>query len=516
VRAGVVLVVLAAASSVEAAPAPRRAPSPDAGSEPALWRWVASAAGSIVDGDLVGAFAALTRARAARRVPELDALAGLVALQGGERAAAQRRLQAAAESRADEPLIYYWAARAELAGGRVGAALKRLEQALAVGGDRPVLRMGHALLLLEAKQAERAAASLLVAAAATPDLLDPSLFPSPVEGAVDLLAPLFRRLPARGKLVRTQGHLLWRAGKVLAAQRVFRELLGLDADDADALQMLARTQLALGEEEAAAASFDKALRLAPDMPQARAGRGELLMERKEAARAVEELRHAADSLPRDGALLQRLAEACVAAEKPDCARRFFGYALVRDRRLAGAHFGLALLEQQAGETAKAREHLRQAIALEPGGARYYQAAAQLESTAGDRAQARRFQAEARRAAGSEAEHRRRVDAARQEARRQVAALRELARSPRCDSTSCRTAVARLAEPPRAFLQAHLALKQGDRSRAAELLRVVLSRLHARSLFLADPTQIETAGSTSAGRRYVLRSTTPLVPSTRLR
>jgi hypothetical protein len=173
-------------------------------------------------------------------------------------------------------------------------------------------------------------------------------------------------------------------------------------------------------------------------------------------------------------------------------------------------------EQQAGQLDKARQHLHRAQALDPGLARAAQAAAQLEAAAGRASEARRWQAEAALSAACERRQRRQLQAAVQEAKRQRAALREVARSPRCESSVCRRAMAGLAAAPRAFLEAHVALKRGDRSRARALLEELVPRLRNSALLGGDPTLIETAGRTLSGRSYWLRGFAPLVPTARFR
>ncbi len=468
--------------------------------------------GQLVDGELVAAVGSLDRARAARALPELDALAGLVALQGGETAAALRQLDAAIARRSEAPLVFYWAGRAALAAGRPAQAVSRMEQALAVGGDQPLLRMGHALALLAAGARPRAEASLLLVAGAEPNLLDPSLFPTPTEGAIELLGAVLRGFPPV-ELQRSQGHLLYRSGRVLAALRRFQALALRSAADADALQMLARCLHALGLRDDALAMASRALKAAPDSPQAHAARGELLLEAGQPAKAIDDLRRAADGLPRDARLLVRLADACAAAERSDCARRFYGYAASRDRGLAAAHFGLALLAQQAGRVAEAHTALQRALELEPGSSRYHFGAAHLAREQGQRALAVREQAEARRAEAVERQHQQRTRATLEQAARVVRAQRELARSPTCD-TRCQAAVSRLPERPRGWLRAHLAWKGGDRQLAKQLLAGVVGALRP-DLLTRDPTLLKTPGKTGAGRTYVLRTILPLVPAHRL-
>ena len=481
-----------------------------------LWAHTARAVGQIVDGDLPGAVTSVRKARAIKAAPELDALVGLAALQGGQAAAGARQLAAAVEHGSTHPLVFYWAARASFAAGQRAVALRRMEQAVAVGGDRPTLRMGHALLLAASGSEARAAAALRAVALHEPNLLDPSLYPTPAEGAVDLLEPLLRNFPERPQLLRTQGHLLWRAGCVTAALRRFRSLLSLAPNDADALQMQGRCLAALGQRAAALASVERALRAAPASPQALATRGELLLDGGESLKAMPDLQRAADAFPRDGQLLLRLAGACAESEKRDCARRFYTYALLRQPTLAAAHFGLALLDQQSSDKATraaVRARFARAIELEPGSARYYEGAAHFATLTGDVAWARALLAEARAVRGAERRHRQRIDAGARVTRALVGVLDALARDPACDM-ACRAALQRRPDLPRRFVRAHLAARVGHAQ--PDELRAILARLKPSALWDRNPQVVETPGKTTSGNTYLLRSVVPLLLMDRFR
>lgn len=481
-----------------------------------FWAHTARAVGQIVDGDLAGAVASVKGARAVRAAPELDALVGLAALQGGHAAAGARQLAAAVEHGSTHPLVFYWAARASFAAGRRAVALRQMEQAIAVGGDRPTLRMGQALLLALSGSEARAAGALRAVAAHEPNLLDPSLYPTPVEGAVDLLEPLLRSFPERAQLLRAQGHLLWRAGCVTAAHRRFQSLLKLSPNDADALQMQGRCLAALGQRAAALSSVESALRAAPASPQALATRGELLLDGGDAAKAVADLQRAADAFPRDGQLLLRLARACAESEKRDCARRFYTYALLRRSTLAAAHFGLALLDQQSTDKATraaTRARFSRAIELAPGEPRYYEGAAHFARLAGDVAWARALLAEARAVRGVERRHQQHVEAAGRTTRALVAVLGALARDPACDA-ACRTALHRLPDLPQRFVRVHLAARV-NRAQPEEL-KAVMARLKPSALWDRNPVLVETRGKTSSGKTYLLRSVLPFVAVDTLR
>ncbi len=475
-----------------------------------MWASATRGVGQLVDGDLTGAVASFGAARQARALPILDALVGLAALEAGQAATARRQLDGAIKRGSTEPLVLYWAGRAALAAGDRAGALRRIDQALAVGGDRPVLRVAHALLLSASGKRAEAAASLLKAAARQPNLLAPSLYPTPAQGAVDLLGLVLRGFPSPVQVLRTQGHLLWRCHRPLASMAKFSALLKKRPRDADAVQMSARCLAALGKKRRALTMAGRAVELAPDMGHVRAARGELLLAQGKPRLAMVDLRRAADALPRDGRLLTLLARACSRSEKPDDARRFYRYAITRNGRDAEAHFGLGLLLQQAGKHKAAAVLLGRALILSPGSSRYYKGAAHLASVRGERKVAVKLLAAARAAAAVEKKLRRKAQRAEKALALQVRALDAAAEGKACKK-ACRFAVSRAPAAARRFLQAHLALSAKSQPMKAVFLTPLLGRMKLNALLSRDPTALVARGKSRAGQRYELRKILPMVP-----
>jgi tetratricopeptide (TPR) repeat protein len=475
-----------------------------------MWAWVLRAAGQASEGQLTAAVASLARARAAHAAPEIDALVGLMALAGGETQPARRQLAAAIRKGTTEPLVFYWAGRAAFAAGDRAAALKRLEEGLAIAGDAPALRMAHALVLLASGNRAAAATSLAAVAAHQPNLLAPSLYPTPKEGVVDLLGAVLRDFPSKAQLRRTQGHLLWKAGRILPACRHFQVVLDkLSAADPDALAMMARCKMALGDKTAALELAGRALERAPSSAQALAVRGEILLEQGQAERAVKDLRKAADALPKDSQLLTRLAQACTAAEQPRCAQTFFKHAFRRDRNNAAACFGMALHHQQAKENDQALAAFGRAMALDPGNPRYYRAAASFAHLVGERKKARRWLAEARHAQAVARRFKRTVHRTTQICIRARLLEEQLqtATAPACPAT-CRRALGRLPRTARTFAELHLvARRQAAIARAESLL----PSLRPAQLLNRDPLELHKKERTVGGQAYVLRTFLPCVP-----
>jgi tetratricopeptide (TPR) repeat protein len=470
----------------------------------------------LVDGQGALAVLSLGRAREARARPELDALVGLVALVAGEHAAAERGLEGAITRGSSEPWVRYWAGRAALANGKRELALRRITEAAAIAPREPAIRIGQAILLRSLGRREAARAALLAVAEREPFLLSPVLYPTPVEGAIELLGPLLRGFPEPAALERTQAHLLWRAGRPAAALRRFERLASSPSGkrDGDLLQMLARALAACGRPEEALAVAERALAVAPGSPQALAARGEILLEQGKPSRAVADLRRAADALPRDGRLLARMAQACSEAERADCAERFYRHALNRDPRLATAHLGLALLLERSAPT-RARDSFRRAIALDPSNRRAYQAAAQFARVQKDRRWAGELAVAERRIAPAVDRHRRQVEASLKLAGLGEGLRIELARDARCAAASCRALLQRLPPTARLHAQAGIAWRAGRLAEATRLATEVVDRL-SPALLQGDPATVETRGEASRELRFQLRSPLPALPASRFK
>jgi len=479
----------------------------------AFWSWTTRAAGFIAGGKLAEAVNALAQARAARAAPELDAMVGLAALAGAQPDLALKQLRAAIARGSTEPLVFYWAGRAALATGKRKEALRDINRAIAVGGDRPAFRVAQAMLLRAAGKPGPARKALARVCAATPNLLDPSLYPTAAEGAVDLLAPMLRRFPHRYQLARTRAHLLWRAGRSFRAHGEFAALARKgQTDDGELLAMLARAQHRLGLKERALVTSNKAAARAPDSGKVRATRGELLLAAGQPARGVADLKVAADRLPRDGQILLAAAQACQEAEDAACARRFFKYALVRDASLAAAHFGLALLRQQGGKNEAAARGFERALALDPGNPRYYRAAAQLAALQKQGRRAAKLLASARRAGKLE---KKLLAAAKRGQKSRRAMLSWLSRL--AAGTAGKKVPAAIGGAARACAAAHLAHQaEGAPPIHPARMGAVLRALRWERLLRTDPTVLELKGRTTSGKTYVLKKRYVLVPFDALR
>lgn len=475
-----------------------------------FWAETTRAVGYLVDGKLIDAVAAAARARAANPVPELDALVGLAALADGRASEALKLLRLAAKHESIEPLVFYWGARAALAAGDERAALKQITRAIAVGGDQPAFRMAQAILLKEAGKRAEALAALALVAGVTPNLLDPSLYPSPAQGAVDLLGPMLRRFPHADQLSRTQAHLAWRAGRSLAAYRRFQTLASRMPADPGVKQMLAQAQAMVGLEKQAMITAEEAVALAPEAADALATLGELRLAAGDAVRAAAHLKKAADGRPADAPLLLKLAQACQEAEDPDCAQRFYGYALRRNPKLAAAHFGLALLTRSKKEPQKTWQYFARAMVLDPGNVRYYRAAANFLYLQKEKKRAAALLRKARRAARLEREMDRSVALNHKATVNMMTFLIALKADAACQG-ACAKLLNKLPGMARRFAGAHLKLTATPSRSANSALAPLLGRLSSKKLLRTDPTILERSGKTFDKKTYVIKRSYPLVP-----
>ncbi|MBK8481272.1 MAG: tetratricopeptide repeat protein [Proteobacteria bacterium] len=485
----------------------------------AYWGLLTRAVGEVVEGELPAAVASLGRARAEAPAAAavVDTFVGLVALAGGQVEAARRHLERAIARRWAEPLLFYWAARAALRAGRSRVALGYMDRALALGRDRAPLWIGDALIARAAGRSSRAAASAAEAARLWPNLLDPRLFPTPAEGAVELLGRALHELPDPLRLWRTQAHLYWRLDQVLGARQQVSRVLARQPDDADALQLGARCALALGQ-------LDDALRLSARAVQVRgvavaqalATRGLVLAAAGRGSEALVWLRRGADARPRDVELLLVLAQVCAAAEQGDCARRFFGWAARLAPEQGAAQLGLGLEHLQQGRLEEARVALARAIRAAPGDPRAYAAAAQVERQRGRAPDelAGLLRAAAR-VASVERRLMMRVGRVAAAGQRMLLALAAC----RCEDGPCTPPAGgclRAASRPSGaagwFLRSHLAAVNGKGASALAAARAAVARLSPALLLGATaPTALWAEGRGLDGVRYRLRRAVAWVP-----
>lgn len=473
-----------------------------------LVRWSTRATAMMLEGDLSGAVQSLARARQASAIPELDALVGLAGLMGAHQKEALAQLTAAIEHGSTEPMVFYWTSRAAWSLGHRALARRRMHQAATLAPQNSTILMGQTLMLLAAEKRVQAAKALVAVAALEPNLLDPILYPTPLEGAIGLLSKVLDH-PARLQIIRTQGYFYWRAKRVTAALRSFSAITQKRPRDGDALQMIARCQMALGQDSLALATAQRAVQVAPDHPHTYATRGEILLDQGQAEGAIADLQRAADHLPRDSRILTRLADACADAEKPECAKRYYAYAVERDKQNAAAHYGLAMAYQHDQKWDLAQGAFQQAISLDPGQAKFYQAASHLARLRGKVKAANQHRARAREFAALEQRHKRIYQRINRQIQRQVEALASLAAHPPCPA-ECVKKIGYLSAPARIYLRVHLAQKQNHKIKAQQLALTLIDQLNPRRLLNSDPSELKFMGKTSKGKKFSVRKAFPLV------
>jgi tetratricopeptide (TPR) repeat protein len=163
------------------------------------------------------------------------------------------------------------------------------------------------------------------------------------------------------------GSLLLAQGETAEAIRCLERAAQAQPEYALYRANLADAYNAAGRRDEARAQFEAAFRIDPSAPEAIRGRGELLLERGDAAKAEEAFRAAAAGRPPSpraanflGYLLARRGDRAGAIEAYEKAVRL-------DPSLWDAHRSLGLLYSgQAADRTRAIEHLRASLLLEPG------------------------------------------------------------------------------------------------------------------------------------------------------
>lgn len=160
---------------------------------------------------------------------------------------------------------------------------------------------------------------------------------------------------------------------------LFRELIGLRSRGTDSTpldvelpehqiaSLRARADQALAHTDAASAEelYREILALAPDDADARCGLGIALLGAGKAALALPELRRALSIAPERMDALHSAAQACRELDDIDAAIDFASQAVAIDEDSPRAHKALAQLFREAGEPRRAHAHAKRAMALAP-------------------------------------------------------------------------------------------------------------------------------------------------------
>jgi tetratricopeptide (TPR) repeat protein len=168
------------------------------------------------------------------------------------------------------------------------------------------------------------------------------------------------------------------AGNIGSAERQFNQLLRRAPGNASVVAGLGYVALAKRELSQAIARFDHAIGLQPSLAPALVGKGLALVELGRAGDAISNFEAAQKSDPaldlsgRIEALRFRAvddsvsqARAAVAAGKLNEARDAYGQALAASPDSALLLRELAIVEQKAGQSAEARQHLERALSVDP-------------------------------------------------------------------------------------------------------------------------------------------------------
>lgn len=147
------------------------------------------------------------------------------------------------------------------------------------------------------------------------------------------------------------------------AQKHAQAVLALLPDDADALNVLAVTDLRLGKPEKAQADLEQALRKSPSHLKSWLALAQVKLARKDVAGAERALLQASTQLPKSPAPRVYLGEFYLAQGRAPAAEQYFRQALALDPKNGPALMDLGAMQVRAGQTDQAEQTYRQVAAL---------------------------------------------------------------------------------------------------------------------------------------------------------
>lgn len=490
------------------------------GSRPALakkkhaWSQASRAISKLVAGDLVTAVKLLTQAKQLRADPQWSALVALVSLQGDRSADALKILNKIKDNGLNEPWIYYWSGRCAWAEKKSKLAFEKFSQAIGLGGAEPAQQMGLALMAIKQRKKKVALDALFEVAKRTPNLTQPSLYPSPTDGAIYLLPQILPKTATPAKVKRTQAHLLAQRGRVLQALALIGPLLKSHPRDAELFLLEAKLRTELGQRSLATRALDRALAIAPTSGPGLHLRGLRRLEAGLVKAAVADLKKAADRLPRDGQVLAQLGMACAKLGDLDCAEKYLGYATKQAPTLATVYFAQGELALKHGRHNDAAAMLAKALYLNSAEPNYYLAAAHLARLQNKPARAVRLLAAERRIRQLTEGHRRKIRTAAESERKMLAALDACGCGPGGCVTveaGCLRSLDALAPALRFFFQAHLAIMAAKPQQARALLAKVRPKLRIEKLFSGSASELRLDFRDDKHTQIQVRKRLPMVP-----
>jgi Tfp pilus assembly protein PilF len=168
---------------------------------------------------------------------------------------------------------------------------------------------------------------------------------------------------AAGMRLTNEGLGLLGLGRMAEARKAFRSALNVDPDNAPALGNLAIVEMKLGDDEAALAHAQAAVRAAPGEAVHHYNLGNLLARKKRYEEALLNLRRAIEIDPDYAYAYNELGNVYLELDRPAEARKAFEAGLNRDRTLAKLHKNLARVALAEGRPEEAIRHLETALPL---------------------------------------------------------------------------------------------------------------------------------------------------------
>jgi predicted O-linked N-acetylglucosamine transferase (SPINDLY family) len=155
------------------------------------------------------------------------------------------------------------------------------------------------------------------------------------------------------------------AGRLQAAEQIYRQILAVEPNQADAWHLLGVVSAQLGQHQAGIEHIRQALALRPNWAEAQNNLGNALRERGQLAEAVVCCQRAVQLKPDFVEAHNSLGVAFAKQGKPDEAAARFQQALELDPRFAKAHCNLGNVFRDQGKLDEAVACFRQALELQP-------------------------------------------------------------------------------------------------------------------------------------------------------
>lgn len=284
---------------------------------------------------------------------------------------AQAVLEALAPARQAKPEFLFRIGRCALSRGDFDEAAKALQSCVATGGDVPAVRHDLAFALLGAKQldeAERVLAPVLVHSVDQPyiGILHARLLQHrrQYEAAAAIVQAIVDAHPLNSEAWGLLAMVRLDMVDVDSARHAATSALSVDAEQSDALTVLATLALWAHDPQASFNAFSHVLSGQPRAGRALSGAGESLMLMGDIVGARAFLDRAVIAMPNHIGTWHALAWCDLLQGDIDHAQACFQEAFDLDRNFGETHGGFALIHALLGQTEDARQAIKRALRLD--------------------------------------------------------------------------------------------------------------------------------------------------------